>query len=579
MKSAVFVLSSLIVVSLVSELAAAGSESRRPEFVARSAPSCTAQAPAEAQAGAPAQFGGSVDVGVAGSDYSNDPYIYGLNYVPPTGPAGFTQGSPSSEIGRQSRETQFTHRLTRHLAVMNCEVSRLVWANLAAVRPDLPPDPSDQGTSPTIDHPVQQVTWQEAVLFANLLSIENGRTRCYYTDGSKTTPITPLNYADGNYYCDFSANGYRLPTEGEWEYFCRAGTATPFWISEPDYDTHPYDCSPASILPILQNAAWFCVNGGGVAHEYYTKSPNPWSLRGVHGNVFEWCWDWIGIYPAGSVTDYTGAAPEFGRVARGGAWNSTAAYVRSASRANDSPAGRAADLGFRLVHTIPIAYEWDFGDGSAHSTEQNPTHTYDAPGTYAWTMTCVVDGAPCVRSGFVTVQAGCVPPLITQHPQDQTIASGQSATLTTQASGTSVSYTWYQGQSGDTSIPVEVNAGTLVTAPLTTTTSFWALAGNGCGTAASNAATVTVTGGGSGPTISKITSKTSKPGSAATIYGSGFSANRKDDIVYFGTKKAAVKSAKPGSLKVTIPRVKKGVVAVCVAVKGVKSGVFLFTVK
>ncbi len=163
---------------------------------------------------------------------STDPIVGNMRYVPG---GTFTQGSPSGEACRDSNETQFTHTLTRNLGVMETEVTRQMWASLRAVQGTLPADPSNTTYSPTMSHPVQQNTWYEAVLFANLLSVQNGYTRCYYTDGVFTNPITSSNYTTGPFYCNFRANGYRLPSEGEWEYFCRAGTTGPFSCNETNY--------------------------------------------------------------------------------------------------------------------------------------------------------------------------------------------------------------------------------------------------------------------------------------------------------------------------------------------------------
>ena len=284
-----------------------------------------------------------------GQIYAIDP-IVGIIRVVAAGT--FTQGSPLDEECRDGAgvEAQFAHILTLNLAVMETEVTRQMWADLRATQPTLPSDPTDTDFGAGMDNPVQMVTWCEAVLFANLLSAERGLTRCYYADAGFTTPITSSNYTTGPFYCDFTATGYRLLTEGEWEYCCRAGTATPFWIAEPNFDGGK--CSVCDgMLPILQTAAVFCLYNAGGTAEVATKQSNPWGLYDTHGNVWEWCWDWYGTYPS-SATDYRGAASGSYRVNRGGSWSSFAHSCRSAYRNSYTPDSRYNVLGFRLARGL-----------------------------------------------------------------------------------------------------------------------------------------------------------------------------------------------------------------------------------
>jgi len=262
----------------------------------------------------------------------------------------FTQGSPSDEPCRVSDEDQFNHILTRNLAVMETEVTQGMWEALDAVQSDLPDNPSSFSGS---DRPVEQVTWYEAVLFANLLSVQQGFTRCYYTDEAMTTPIDASNYNDNDtMYCHFNADGYRLPTEGEWEYFCRAGTTGPFWVNELNYDSGNCDLCTGGLLPYLEQAAVFCANDPGGTAVVGGKDENPWGLRDVHGNVWEWCWDWYDSdYPTGSMTDYAGPGSGSDRVGRGGSWLNGALSCRSANRIYVSPDSRGNNLGFRLLRS------------------------------------------------------------------------------------------------------------------------------------------------------------------------------------------------------------------------------------
>jgi len=293
----------------------------------------------------------------AGDLFETDPVLGGLRYVP----AGtFVQGSPSSEPCRGADETRFTHVLTRSVAVMETEVTRQMWADVLAAQPTLPVDPTLTGYGAGPDNPVQNLTWYEAVLFANLASVTRGLPRCYWTDAAFTQPLDAFNYTAGVVYCDWTAGGYRLPAEGEWERFGRAGSTTPFWIVEPNYkgsNCSSYITAPGT-WPQLESVAWFCANisdpaGSHTSKPVAVKTANPWGLYDTHGNVWEWCWDWNGAYPSGTVSDYTGVPSGSARVRRGGHWNGTARDGRSAGRYDRAPDQRGETTGFRLVRTVP----------------------------------------------------------------------------------------------------------------------------------------------------------------------------------------------------------------------------------
>jgi formylglycine-generating enzyme required for sulfatase activity len=227
----------------------------------------------------------------------------------------FIMGSPLSEAGRDTDEVQ--HQVTVSSFYMaQYEVTQQEYEEVMGVNPS-----NVKGQR----LPVESVTWFDAVEYCNRLSQREGLTPAYTINGSGDSRTVTWNR---------SADGYRLPTEAEWEYACRAGTTTPYSSgSSPD------------------TAAWYSANSGRTSHPVGEKTANPWNLHDIHGNVWEWCWDWYGPYPSGSQTDPTGASSGSSRVRRGGGWSIAAQFVRSAFRRSNPPSFRYRTLGFRLVRS------------------------------------------------------------------------------------------------------------------------------------------------------------------------------------------------------------------------------------
>ena len=142
---------------------------------------------------------------------------------------------------------------------------------------------------------------------------------------------------------------YRLPTEAEWEYACRAGTKTKYGFGDDE--------------SLLGEYAWYGDNAGNKAGEEYVhrvgqKKPNPWGLYDMHGNVLEWCADWYDTYSQDRTEDPTGPSMGLGRVLRGGSWGLTAWHCRSAHRTILGPSYRHGYLGFRVV-AVPSSKQID----------------------------------------------------------------------------------------------------------------------------------------------------------------------------------------------------------------------------
>jgi formylglycine-generating enzyme required for sulfatase activity len=160
-----------------------------------------------------------------------------------------------------------------------------------------------------LSRPVETVTWLDATNYCGLL-----------TQGERAATRIPTNCV------------YRLPTEAEWEYACRAWTSTPFSYGEdPGYTN-------------LTNYAWHGNNSGNTTHPVGQKLPNPWGLCDMHGNVSEWCQDWFAFYPGGIALDPQVPATGSQIIARGGAW---------AVDPPPSPDGRLSRSAFRLLNSPP----------------------------------------------------------------------------------------------------------------------------------------------------------------------------------------------------------------------------------
>jgi formylglycine-generating enzyme required for sulfatase activity/uncharacterized protein YjdB len=257
-------------------------------------------------------------------------------------PAGtFTMGSPTTEPDRYTDETQHQVTLTKDFYMGKYEVTQEQYQAVIGS------NPSDfkitvYGESETPGKlPVEMVTWYDAVEFCNKLSVLEGRTEVYTI--SERTPTTGYPITSATVTADWNKNGYRLPTEAEWEYACRAGTTIAWYTGNTE-------AGP----PHLNTAAWYTNNAIVKTHQVGLKTTNAWGLYDMHGNVWEWCWDWYSssYYSSSPDVDPEGAVSGASRVLRGGCFVNQANLVRSATRNGESlPSNRSNAIGFRLVRS------------------------------------------------------------------------------------------------------------------------------------------------------------------------------------------------------------------------------------
>lgn len=236
-------------------------------------------------------------------------------------PGTFVMGSPSTEPDR-FLEKQHRVTLTKGYYMQTTEVTQAQWKQV-------------MGSNPSIFKgdmlPVEQVSWNDVQEF-----------------------IRKLNQKEG-------FNKYRLPTEAQWEYACRAGSTSAFANGGISELKSGYDSNLDAMSWYLENSdvsysgCFDASNWGGPkcagTHSVAQKQPNTWGLYDMHGNVWEWCQDWYDKYPSSSVIDPTGLSSGSYRVIRGGSWSNNAPTCRSANRSNNTPDGKYGIIGFRLVRT------------------------------------------------------------------------------------------------------------------------------------------------------------------------------------------------------------------------------------
>ena len=226
-------------------------------------------------------------------------------------PGTFVMGSPTNEVGRDPDELQHPVTISRGFFISKYLVSQGDFLSVMGSNPSY-----FQGAHGGTDlaRPVEQVYWYSAVAYCMQL-----------TQNEQAAGRLPTNWV------------YRLPTEAEWEYACRAGTTNRFsYGDDPGYLN-------------LTNYAWYSANSGSITHDLAQKLPNPSGLFDMHGNVYEWCQDWYDVYTNSLAVDPQGPASGLEKVFRGGGWAYAPQFCRSAGRYNGDPTVSYSWVGFRVV--------------------------------------------------------------------------------------------------------------------------------------------------------------------------------------------------------------------------------------
>ena len=263
-----------------------------------------------------------------------------MTYIPR---GSFDMGSPPGEVAHEDEELLHEVTLGRDFAIATSEITKGQYAEATGSK-------SFSGCGE--DCPVGDLTWHQAAEFTNLMSDCESRPRCYVCEGSDASlECVPVD--------DFQdCEGYRLPTEAEWEYAARAGSSGSYQNGADIDDAYADTCDEHLELSDgseLDDLGWFFGNSGDEPHPVGEREPNDWGLLDVHGNIEEWTNDWYDpeAYSHHDEVDPFGPLSGETKVVRGGSYRSCGSTLRLAKRSPAYPSRPDAFMGLRILRIIP----------------------------------------------------------------------------------------------------------------------------------------------------------------------------------------------------------------------------------